>query len=218
MALTQEGIQIRISGTESKHTLLEFSRFLYHLDLTYEIGRLATDPKYRKYEFPGHTFRPFVSPLEPNDQMYLSRLRRESPWQLSVVLHDPVTLLTGGLGALWLFIQCLDRVSTLGLNRRKLKAEIQKLHLEAEKQRRELEAPRSETPAANTTGSELEARRTYLVEEDEGSRLISPVESQRLYRRMKRRGAERFYESNINSIRRLGFEVRDCDIDTDSKE
>jgi hypothetical protein len=219
MAQRHESIQIRILGTESTHTLLEFSRLLYHLDLTYEVARLATDPNYSRYEFPKHTFRPVISPLDSNDQMILSRVRHESPWQLSVLLHDPITLLTEGLGALWLFIQCLERVSILGLNRKKLRGEIEKLHLEAEKQRRELEAPSSQ-PAPAITGEEVvEAHQPHLFEAvDDAGWLIPPAESQRLYRRLKRRGAERFYESNINSIHRLGFEVKDFDIDTDGKK
>jgi hypothetical protein len=230
MARPRESIHIDISGTDSRHTLLDFSRFLYHLDLVYEISRLATDAKYHKYRFPKHTFRPVVSPLEPDDLMFLSRVRHESPWELSVLLHDPMALLTSGLGALWLFIQCLERISTLGLNRRKLRAEIDKLLLDAEKQRRELETTDSHDPPSLTAKeaeariprkkpSELEVPRVYVIEPPtENASLVPPNESMRLYRRLKRRGAKHFYDSNINAIGRLGFEVKDCDIGTDSKD
>jgi hypothetical protein len=222
-----ESVQIRVSGTESRHTVLEFSRLLYHLDLVYEVSRLATDPRYRSYQFPEHTFRPLVSPLEPSDRMILLRVRHESPWDLSVLLHDPMALLTGGLGALWLFVQCLERVSTLGLNRRKLKAEIQKVQLEAEKLRREMETAEPSRPTLRTS----EARRsiegpddittptTYFADplHDDDS-LIPPKESMRLYRRLGRRGAQKFYESNVNAIHRLGFAVKDFELGTDIEE
>lgn len=214
MATITESLQIRIIGTESRHTLLEFSRLLYHLDLVYEISRLATDDTYRKYKFPEQTFRRFVSPLEPNDQMILSRVRHESPWELSVLLHDPVALLTGGLGALWLFVQCLEKLSTLGLNRRKLKFEIDKLKLEAAKLRSE--------PPQITEGEGDESSRIVnprnIKRPNESDSLIQPKESMRLYRRLKRRGAAKFYESNTNAILRLGFEVKDFDLGTDSEE
>lgn len=226
MATIPESLHIRILGTESGHTLLEFSRLLYHLDLVYEISRLAIDNKYRKYTFPEHTFRRFVSPLEPNDQMILSRVRHESPWELSVLLHDPMALLTGGLGALWLFVQCLEKLSTLGLNRRKVKVEIEKLQLEAEKMRLEnlaLEAEKITREPRGVAGRE-QAFRGYVRNSsdigrpDDSASLIPPKESMRLYRRLKRRGAARFYESNTNAILRLGFEVKDFDLGTDNEE
>jgi hypothetical protein len=228
MVDTRESIYIDVSGTAKAHTLLDFSRLLYHLDLVYEVSRLATDPKYRRYEFPKHTFRPLVSPLDPSDQMMLSRVRHESPWELSVLLHDPVAVLTGGLGALWLFVQCLERVSTLGPNRQKLKAEIDKLRLEAEKLRRELEVTLDHPPAitsgeAGFGGDRVQPKQakvrtaSVLRQPDESDTLVPPDVSVRLYRRLRKCGAERFYESNVNAIRRLGFEVKDLNIRTDDK-
>jgi hypothetical protein len=227
MANSPDSIQIHIAGTEAGHTLLEFSRLLYHLDLIYESARLATDAKYRRYQFPEHTFRPLVSPLDLNDQMILSRVRHESPWELSVLLRDPITVLTGGLGALWLFVQCLERLSTLGLNRRKLKAEIEKLQLEADNIRRESVSDETPHRRAIIQGEEdipkresdgLKAPVVFVEPPDSNGLLIPPAESMRLYRRLARRGAQRFYESNINSIRRLGFEVKDFDIETRREE
>lgn len=222
MAKPPESIQIYVSGTESKHTLLEFSRLLYHLDLVYEISRLAVDPKYRRYRFPEHTFRRFVSPLETNDQMILTRVRRESPWELAVLLHDPIALLTGGLGALWLFVQCLEKLSTLGLNRRKLKMEIEKLQMEADKVRissAETSSPIRPTITRGEKGEPTDDPLSHVFRQrNEGDSIIPPDESMRLYRRLKSRGAERFYDSNTNAILRLGFEVKDFDIGTDSEE
>ncbi len=199
MAKQPKRINIHVYGTDSKHSLLEFSRFLYHLDLTYEISRLATDSKYGRYVFPKHTFRPTVSPLEPDDQMLLSRVLQASPWELSVSLNGLVSLLTGGLGAVLLFVRVFERLSTGGVNR-------QKLHLGVEKLRRELEESERK--------GDLQQRGPDMLDGvAEGHLLTSEQESMRLYRRLQRRGAERFYESNINSIRRLGVEVRDFDIE-----
>lgn len=228
MADPREIIYVDVSGTARGHTLLDFSRLLYHLDLVYEVSRLATDPKYRRYQFPKHTFRPLVSPLDPSDQMMLSRIHQESPWELSVLLHDPIAVLTGGLGALWLFIQCLERVSTLGLNRQKLKAEIDKLRLEADKLRQEFEVTAVRPPAitsgkASPSEDRIQPNKvkvrtaSVLKQTDEGDTLVPPDVSMRLYRRLRKCGAERFYESNVNAISRLGFDVKDLDIRTDDK-
>ena len=223
MAKLPESIYIAVAGTESSHTLLEFSRLLYHLDLVYEISRLATDDRYRRYKFPQHTFRRFVSPLQPGDQMILSKLRHESPWELSVLLRDPWAIFTGGLGAIWLFVQCLERLSTLRLNRRKLRAEIQKLELEASKLRNEsvtIETKRlSPGPSKGEIGpgmkSDKEDAPFHEATSKDSDSLIPPDECMRLYRRLKHRGADRFYESNISAIQRLGFEVNDFEIGTD---
>jgi hypothetical protein len=46
-------MQIIALGTESKQpTVLDFSRFLYHVNRVYEVGRLATDPDYASFRFP----------------------------------------------------------------------------------------------------------------------------------------------------------------------
>jgi hypothetical protein len=119
-------------------------------------------------------------------------------------------------------------VSTLGLNRQKLRAEIDKLRLEAEKQRRELEVTADQPPAitsekASPGEDRIQPNRakvrtaSVLNQTDEGDTLVPPDVSMRLYRRLRKCGAERFYESNVNAIRRLGFEVKDLDIRTDDK-
>jgi hypothetical protein len=127
-------VTLTLHGSESDPSgLLDFSRFLYIFNLVYEISRLSIDPAYGQFDFPQYTFAPAASSLNPHDQLELTKISRQSPWELSVLLPNTAA----GLGAVLLLLQVIEKISTWTLNRQKLTAEAEKVGLEAEKLRLE---------------------------------------------------------------------------------
>ena len=109
------------------------------------------------------------------------------------------------------------------LNRAKVKAEIAKVLLEVEKHNRELAVPDVRSPKLLADGpgesqrvdgpTKLEKLATKLLEDhDDNSVLIPPGESTRLYNRLSNRGARELYDGNTRVLAKLGYEVRDMDV------
>ena len=128
----------------------------------------------------------------------------------------------GALGGVWLFVQSLDKLSTMALNRRKLRAEIEKIELESAKLRCEMSPPMlsvQQIPHAETE-SDTEPRKTKATKKpaDAYSDLIlPPAESSRLFNLLRRRGAKKFYDENIQAARNLGFKVEEINVAIDDE-
>lgn len=119
--------RIRLTGgEESFPSLLEVSSFLYDFNLLYEISRLATDPTYRDFNFSRFVFYRRGRPLEERDRLYLQSLSLGSP----IVIVGVVTAVVTGVGGVWGIVQVVEKITNAPLNRRKLKAEVEKLERE----------------------------------------------------------------------------------------
>jgi hypothetical protein len=211
----------RSHGISGYPSVLLFSRFLYHLCLVYEVSRLATDPQYRRFRFPRVQFHPTVSRLDPIDRMVLLRISQNSPWQLSAsFVHDAATMSVGALGGLWLLVQCLDKLSTISLNRRKLRAEIEKIELESAKLQNEMSAStfsmRRITDASGHPDIQLSQRTTAKRRSNAGAPsddfILPPAESSHLYKLLRRRGARKFYDENTQAAGKLGFKIEEISV------
>jgi len=119
--------RIRLTGSEESFpSLLEVSSFLYDFNLLYEISRLATDPRYRDFKFSRFVFYRGGRPLDGRDRLYVQSLSHGSP----IVIVGVVTAVVTGIGGVWGIIQIADKVTNARLNRRKLRAEVEKLERE----------------------------------------------------------------------------------------
>lgn len=204
-------------GLSRYPSVLQFSRFLYHLNLIYEVSRLALDPQYRRFRFPKLQYRPTINRLRPLDRMMLFRISLNSPWQLSSsFVYDVARMGAGALGALWLFVQSLDKLSTIPLNRRKLRAEIEKIELESAKLRNEISpmlsvqqiAQTSDESGSRPKNERSTQKRDYASDTSEDL-VLPPSESSRLFNLLRRRGADKFYDDNTQAVRNLGFKIEE---------
>ena len=114
-------------GEEMFPLLLDISNFVYDLNLIYELSRLAVDPKYSGFKFSGNATYRRGRPILDDDRLRVEQISYKSPIALVLLL----TISGGGaLAGVWTFIQILEKVSNFQLNRRKLKAEVEKLERE----------------------------------------------------------------------------------------
>jgi len=121
----RSAIQIRIKGDESATPLLiDTTNFLYDFNVAYEIARLATDRRYEQFRFSHYVFFRNGRPLSRPERLKVIRLREESPLEL---LAELSAVTVGALTAVWLLIQIIEKAYNLKLNRRKLRAEVEKL-------------------------------------------------------------------------------------------
>ncbi len=126
-SLDEPYFRIRLVGTEKSFpSLLDISSFLYDLNLLYEISRLATDPKYRDFAFSRYVFYRSGRPMDSGDRLYVQSLSHDSP--IAIVLV--ATIVATGIAAIWGIVQIGDKLVNAPLNRRKLKAEVEKLERE----------------------------------------------------------------------------------------
>ena len=231
------GVRVDVVGADTGEDFLEqsngisrcpsvqqFSRFMYHLGLIYEVSRLGLDPQYRRFRFPRLQFRPTISRLSPFDQMVMVRINQNSPWQLSsAFIFEAGTVTAGALGGVWLFVQSLDKLSMMPLNRRKLRAEIEKIELESAKLKTEMSPPmislRQIAHSAGETKTEPGKKKQRKRREDGSSEdlILPPEESLRLFNLLRRRGAKKFYDENTQAARNLGFKVEQVTVTVDDK-
>jgi hypothetical protein len=126
-SLDEPYFRIHIVGSEETFpTVLDVSSFLYDLNLLYEIARLATDPNYSKFRFSRFVYFRTGRPLKEQDRLRIQSLRQESPLALVAVL----TAVPVAIGAVWGVVQIVEKIANAPLNRRKLKAEVEKLERE----------------------------------------------------------------------------------------
>ncbi|MBS1842613.1 MAG: hypothetical protein JSS69_03040 [Acidobacteria bacterium] len=126
-SLNEPYFRIQIAGREETFpTVLDVSSFLYDLNLLYEIARLATDPNYDEFRFSRFVYFRSGRPLKEADRLRIQSLRQESPLALVAVL----TAVPVAIGAVWGVVQIVEKIANAPLNRRKLKAEVEKLERE----------------------------------------------------------------------------------------
>jgi hypothetical protein len=197
-------VLISATGTETHHpTILEFSRFLYQVHLSYEIARLATDPEYASFPFPQHTFSPLTSRLQVRDRLRLEAVRHESPWRFKTTLI--------GIGAvaptLWLLAQSLDKIGNYELNREKVRAEIQEIETRTRSERL------SNVETATRLGVPLVPSELEMSLPRRPQTVLTPLESDRLRSMLTDREAVQFYERSQRTLKTLPFRVSDLDLE-----
>jgi hypothetical protein len=124
--------EITLRGAEpSNIALLDLSGFLYDFNLLFEVGRLATDPRYEGVSLNRRDlWYRRGRPLAPEDRLYVERLRSESPIELITILGA----VGASFGAIWVLVQAVEKISNFRLNRAKLRLEVEKLQRESERE------------------------------------------------------------------------------------
>jgi hypothetical protein len=115
----------------------EFGLFLYDLSTLYELVRLGTDPQYADYYFSQYSLYRRNRPLREQDRLVVDEIRYASPPEILTTLAALGVTLTSAGGAVWVWLQILDRLYNLRQGHRKIELEIQKLEMELQKLDRE---------------------------------------------------------------------------------
>jgi hypothetical protein len=121
---------VRISLTasqSSRPSLSDVALFIYDFDSLYEVSRLSLDPNYADYRFSRFALYRNGRPLKPKDRMRVDTIRLESPLELAATILAYSAAASSVLGALWLAIQLLEKISNFSLTRRKLALEVRQL-------------------------------------------------------------------------------------------
>lgn len=106
--------------------------FVIDFDSLYELIRLSVDPKYAEFNFTRFALYRNARRVDQPDKMYVELLRLASPLEMA----SAIAVYAGGAASvaatLWVFVQALERIYNLKLNREKLQLEIKKLKRELE--------------------------------------------------------------------------------------
>lgn len=172
--------RLRLLGSESSFPMLaDVENFLYDLNFLYEIVRLAADPQYERFRFSHNVFYRRGRPLEDEDRLHVESLTLASPIDIHLVVNLNLGLAAGtvaGTATLISILAYADKIATLlnlPLERRKLRAEVEKL--ERENAEADLKAP-SEDRMFETVTEKLSVRGAEHYADVAGRRLReSPV-------------------------------------------
>lgn len=174
-------IRLRVRGSdEGFPSLLEVSSFLYDFNLLYEVSRLGTDPNYGDFRFSNFVFYRTGRPLRSRDRLHVQALRQESPLLLIAVLAAAPS----AVGALWGLVQIVEKVANAPLNRRKLRAEVEKL------ERENREAKERGKPSGETIWDPEQMRQILRIRE-----------------------AESFYDNVAGRLERSSVRISELDIE-----
>ena len=183
MRTNEPGPYFRISLVGDAGELPRLSdvlNFLYDVNVVYEVSRLATDPSYRNFEFRA----PFVfyrtgRPLRDADRLHLSLLHEASPLELTTVLWgSPLAV-----AAIYGLVQAVEQAMNIPMNRRKLRAEVEKLE-------------RENADAAPHLASQVQLE-----------------DSERFHDVLRRREADAFYDQSASRLRRATVKITEIDVE-----
>jgi hypothetical protein len=208
---------IRLTAGEAPFpTLVDITNFLYDFNILYEIARLTTDPTYSHFRFSRFVFYRKGRPLELSDRLRIQSISLGSPLLILAVLGAVPT----AVGAVWGLVQIADKLTNAPLNRRKLKAEIEKL---------ERENLLASTTPHNELAGWLNTKRAIHLEEDEnvpeGQKsdrndvqeeipLSSVIRTTEGFRRVLRiRESETYYDQVANRLERSSIRIRELEIE-----
>lgn len=175
-------IRVAMRGIEGAFTpLLEVSSFLYDFNLLYEIDRLAIDPAYESFRFTPSVYYRTGRPLEDSDRLHVESLKLGSPIELTTL----VVAVPAAATALWVTLQSANMISNWSLNRRKLKAEVEKIELEnVERRRLPSQQDQSDSKQSGSNASR-EAPLSELLENPELlGKLLERREASRIHHRV----------------------------------
>ncbi len=185
-------------GTSS---VLDFSRFLYHTTILYEVTRLVSDPEYADYRFPKSTFAPQRSRLQISDRLAIARVQRQSPWELV----NFVAANFDGLAAVGLFLVTLGKGLNYGLDAAKKAVETwrgiedaRNARLDRHERELRIQKLEREESAISQTPAQLQRELNAIIREHD------PL--------FERRGALKFRERSVKTLRGLGFKATDLEI------
>ncbi len=120
-------IKLRLEFEDEKSPyLLDISSLLYDFELLHDFTILVSAEEYSSYRFSQYFWYRKGRPLRDEQKLRALKIVKESPLTIELGL----SILAISSGAIWILIQAVEKIANFKLNREKLKAEIEKLHLE----------------------------------------------------------------------------------------
>jgi hypothetical protein len=112
---------------EAKPFLLDVASLLYDIELSHDFGVLLVEPDYKSFEFSRFFWFRQGRPIKPQHRARAARIVKQSPLLLEVVIPS--------LGALWVLLQIIEKISNWPLSKEKLELEVEKLRRERDEAR-----------------------------------------------------------------------------------
>jgi hypothetical protein len=192
-------IRVGMRGNEGAFTtLLEVTSFLYDFNLLYEIDRLAIDPVYESFRFSSNVYYRTGRPLQNSDRLHVESLKLGSPIELTTL----IVAVPAAATALWVTLQSASLISNWSLNRRKLRAEVEKIEFE--------NAERKLLPPANEGSNLLGAK----VHPDSDTPLLELLENpEAIERLLESREANRIHHRVVQRLRRSTIRISDVEVE-----
>ncbi|MCK4732185.1 MAG: hypothetical protein KAT65_06965 [Methanophagales archaeon] len=126
---TERNLKLRLEFKEAKRPfLLDISSLFYDFELLHDFAVILTYEDYFNYSLTQRFFwYRNGRPIKSGHKLKSSKIIKESPLIIGVVI--------GAIGAIWILLQAIDKISSWKLNRKKLQLEIEKLQLDINKSR-----------------------------------------------------------------------------------
>jgi hypothetical protein len=120
----QDSVRLKLKFDEKSNiTLLDFSSLSYDLTLLHDCLVLSTLSDYKDYTFNRFFWYRNGRPLKESHQLFLERVKMESPLEMVTVLSVAGT----SVGLIWVLVQAFEKISNWHLNRRILELQVQNL-------------------------------------------------------------------------------------------
>ena len=119
-----------IFSEEKEPFLLDVTSLLYDFELMHDLVLLVYSKEYSEYVFTNRFYYRTGRPLEKQHRLRAVKIVKKSPLIIEVSM---------AVGALWAFIQAIEKISNWKINKEKLRLEVEKLKLDIYKEKRELE-------------------------------------------------------------------------------
>ncbi len=128
----------RLSFEEPRHpTFLSVSSLFTDLLLVHDLAVLLSYPEYRAYQFGPDFWLQHGRPIAPDHQARTHSIIKQSPLDLGLII--------AAIGAIWAFVQIVDKVANWQLNRQKLELELIKAKQDIVKNNQEIALKELET-------------------------------------------------------------------------
>ena len=112
---------------QSYPDLLDISSLLYDLELSHDYGVLLSEKQHWDFQFSRFFWNRKGRPIEPYYRVKAAKIIKTSPLELTLVIAS--------VGALWVVLQIIEKVTNWPLNRKKLRLETEKLEIEVAEKR-----------------------------------------------------------------------------------
>lgn len=122
---------------------MDVSSLFYDFELLHDFSLILCVEDYQSYRFSHYFWYRYGRPIKTDHKLRVVRIVKESPLTIELVIAG----IAAGSGALWILIQAIEKIQNWGLNREKLKLEVEKLRMENDKLQLELEQKTKERDA-----------------------------------------------------------------------
>jgi hypothetical protein len=144
-------------------SLLDLSSTFYDVTLLYDWTVLTSVSEYADFRFTGTFWYRNRRPIQPQHQLYVRRVRHESPVGLELLIPAVVA----AAGVPWALLQSFEKVRNWRLNRKKLEGEVKELEARNKERILAIERGKAERDEAIIRS---EIARRELVDRPEGGR------------------------------------------------